>query len=152
MRDNHLSKRPYLHVSIFVGLFLSLNLGVVLYLLTTEKCVTEKLGLISYVVIFFSVAIPAFLINLILPVSFSRWRAIIVAIPSLFVLFIFFSVKTYYEYLNVPENKRDIWFLIRVSCCIGPIITFGTSVFTAFAGWLGSQLNFRIKQTKQSKM
>ena len=152
MGDNNIHKQTDIIVSILVGLLLSLILGLVLYLLTTLRCVAEKLGLISYVVIFLSVVIPAFIINLILPVSINRRRAIIVSIPTLIILFIFFSIKPYYEYHYVTDMQKDIWYLIRISCFIGPIISFGISAFTAFAGWLGSWIYFRIKQMAQGNI
>jgi cobalamin synthase len=131
-------------IRILVGLSLGLVTGIFLYLFHATRYDSTKSILQSLVAIIFSVVASGFMINLVLPVSSNRRGAIIVSIPTFVVLFFFFSVQPYVSYQNTPEMQKDYWYVIQVSCCGGPIIELGTTVLSAFSGWLGSCMNRRV--------
>jgi hypothetical protein len=137
---------------IIVGLFLGLVLGIMLYLFSISEIVNTTNTFFAIVAMCLSPAIPAFLINLILPVSRNKRDAIVVSIPIFAVLLYCFSIKPYYEYLFVPEMQRDIWNTINLAFCCGPITAVGSSAFTALAGWAGSWIHQRINQVDKDNV
>ncbi len=73
------------------------------------------------------IPISAFVTNLLLPVATNRNKAIAVALPT-FVGFLFFIL---YRAFLISNRADDSWYMIRMSCCIGPAFSLVISFFMA---------------------
>lgn len=89
---------------------------------------------------FLLIHVSAFVANRIKPIATDEFKATIIALPSALVLLFFIPINAYF----ISRELDDLWYLIRLSCFIGPTIAFLSLIITAFCSRLGAIVNKKL--------